>query len=406
MKTYERFLEYVAYDTQSKEESRTYPSTEKQWLLAKRLLNDLRGLGISADLDEFGYVIGRIPANTGKKTPKMALIAHIDTSPDTSGAHIKARIVHNYDGKDILLNAATNMVLSPNVFPSLKNQIGHDLIVTDGSTLLGADDKAGVAEIMAIAEWLTADPAIPHGEIIVVFTPDEEVGNGTEYLDLKKVGADFGYTLDGSVVGEIAYENFNAASAKVTITGQSVHPGSAKGKMVNSLRLAMEFDALLPEFMKPESTEMYEGFNHLHGMEGTCEKTVMKYLIRNHDRTLFAQQKTDFANAADFLNRKYHHDLCAVEITDSYFNMREKLENSMFVVDLAKEAICETGVTPFIEPIRGGTDGARLTYLGLPCPNLGTGGYNYHGPFEYLSIQEMDQSVEIVRKIVQKVAKI
>jgi len=405
MKTYERFLEYVAFDTQSKEDSASYPSTEKQWLLAKRLLKDLQKMGVAANVDEFGYVIGKIPANTQKKTPKMALIAHIDTSPDASGGDIKARIVPHYDGKPILLNAANDMVLSPEVFPSLKNKIGHDLIVTDGTTLLGADDKAGVAEIMAIAGWLTADPSIPHGEIIVVFTPDEEVGNGTKYIDIKKIGADFAYTLDGSIVGEIAYENFNAAAAKVTISGHSVHPGSAKGKMVNSLRLGLEFDALLPQFMRPEFTEMYEGFNHLHGMEGTCEKTVLKYLIRNHDRALFAQQKRDFENARDFMNQKYRHEFCKVEITDSYFNMREELENSLYIVDLAKEAIREVGVMPFIEPIRGGTDGARLTYLGLPCPNLGTGGYNYHGPYEYLSIQEMDQSVEIVKRIVLKVAK-
>jgi tripeptide aminopeptidase len=406
MKTIERFLEYVKYDTQSKENSPTYPSTEKQLVLANRLLSDLQKMGIPATIDQYGYVIGKISGNTGKKTPRIALIAHMDTSPDASGQNIKPRIIKNYDGKPILLNQELGIVMDPAVFKTLPHNVGHDLIVTDGTTLLGADDKAGIAEIMSLAEYLTKNPAIVHGNISLVFTPDEEVGNGTKFLEVKNVDADFAYTFDGSEVGEIAYENFNAAAVNVTITGKSVHPGAAKNMMVNSIRVANEFDALLPAFQRPECTEKYEGFNHLHGIQGNCEKTVMKYLIRNHDKTIFNQQKTDFQTVADFINRKHGAHTCAVEITDSYFNMREKLTDAMYIVDIAKTAIRETGLEPIVEPIRGGTDGARLTYLGLPCPNLGTGGHNYHGPYEYASINEMDQAVEIAKKIVAKVAKL
>ncbi len=404
MKTYERFLEYVAYDTQSRADADAYPSTEKQWLLAKRLSADLREMGISADVDAFGYVIGRLPGNV-PGAPRMALIAHMDTSPDASGTNVRPRWVRRYDGGPIVLRAETGMVLSPSQFPSLKKHVGHDLIVTDGTTLLGADDKAGVAEIMTIAAELAADPKIPHGDLVFVFTPDEEVGSGTDHLDLAKVPADFAYTLDGSDAGEIAYENFNAAAATVTIFGKSVHPGSAKNRMVNALMVAMEMDSLLPDFERPEITEKYEGFHHLHGMEGNCEKTVMKYLIRNHDQATFQRQKQDFIVARDFLNAKYGYEICHIDIKDSYFNMREKIEPVMHIVDIAVEAIRETGLEPLIEPIRGGTDGARLTFLGLPCPNLGTGGYNFHGPYEYVSVQEMDQSVEVLRRIIAKVAK-
>ena len=403
-KTYERFLEYVAYDTQSRADADAYPSTDKQWLLAKRLLADLREMGISAEVDAFGYVIGKLPGNV-PGAPRMALIAHMDTSPDASGTNVRPRWIRSYDGSPIVLRAETGMVLSPGQFPSLKKQVGHDLIVTDGTTLLGADDKAGVAEIMTIAAELAGDPKIPHGDLVFVFTPDEEVGNGTDHLDLAKVPADFAYTLDGSDAGEIAYENFNAASATVTIFGKSVHPGSAKNRMVNALMVAMEMDSLLPGFERPEITEKYEGFHHLHGMEGNCEKTVMKYLIRNHNQATFQRQKQDFTAARDFLNAKYGYEICHIDVKDSYYNMREKIEPVMYIVDIAVEAIRETGLEPLIEPIRGGTDGARLTFLGLPCPNLGTGGYNFHGPYEYVSVQEMDQSVEVLRRIIAKVAK-
>jgi len=404
MKTWERFLEYVAYDTQSKPDADTYPSTEKQWLLANRLEADLREMRIPAEIDPFGYVIGTLSGNVAG-APRMALIAHIDTSPDASGTNVRPRFVHSYDGGTIVLEKETGIQLSPMQFPALKKQVGHDLIVTDGTTLLGADDKAGVAEIMTIAAEIAADPTIPHGDLVFVFTPDEEVGNGTDHLDLSKVPADLAYTLDGSAAGEIAYENFNAAAATVTILGKSVHPGSAKNAMINALMVAMEFDSLLPLFERPEITENYEGFHHLHGMEGNCEKSVMKYLIRNHDRETFERHKQDFSVARDFLNNKYGYEICRLEIKDSYYNMREKIEPVMHIVDWAVEAIREVGLTPRIEPIRGGTDGARLTFLGLPCPNLGTGGYNFHGPYEYVSVQEMDQSVEILRRIIAKVAK-
>jgi len=402
----ERFIEYVKYDTQSKPESTTYPSTDKQWLLARKLLMDLNDMGVKSTIDEYGYVIGTILGNTLKKTPKIAFIAHYDTSPDASGENINPRIIRDYDGQKIILNPEKHLTIDPLVFKSLSRNIGHDLIVTDGSTLLGADDKAGVAEIMAIVEYITQNPAYPHGDIVVVFTPDEEVGDGTKYLDIAKINADFGYTLDGSCAGEIAFENFNAASVKVIIKGQTVHPGSAKGTMINSISVAYEFDQLLPKLMRPEATEKYEGFNHLHRIEGACEKTMMAYLIRNHDKIIFERQKQDFQNACDFINKKYGYTACEITIEDSYYNMRDKLIDSMYIVDIAKAAIIESGLDPIIEPIRGGTDGARLTYLGLPCPNLGTGGYNYHGPFEYADIYEMMQCVEIVKKIISKVAKL
>jgi tripeptide aminopeptidase len=405
MKAYERFLQYVKFDTQSDPESTTYPSTIKQLDLAKYLLQELFSFGVYAELDEFGYVIGKIPSNSIKKLPKIALIAHMDTSHDSSGKNIHPRIIKNYDGKKIILNNETQLSLDPVTFPNLLGNIGHDLIVTDGTTLLGADDKAGIAEIMTLVEYLTSNPKFEHGELRIVFTPDEEVGRGTDHLDLTKVDADFGYTLDGSKVGEIAFENFNAASAKLVFNGKSVHPGSAKNKMLNAIHLAYEFNQLLPEFMRPEITEGYEGFNHMTSIEGSCEQAKSNYIIRNHDRTIFAQQKRDFESAASFINEKYGKGTCHLTITDSYFNMRDILESKMEIIDIAKQAITNQGIIPVIEPIRGGTDGARLTYLGLPCPNLGTGGYNFHGPFEYLSINEMDSAVEIIKGIIEIVTK-
>jgi len=332
----------------------------------------------------------------------MALIAHVDTSPDASGYQVSPRIIEQYDGSEIILNEEENIIIKPSVFPSLATNIGHDLVVTDGTTLLGADDKLGVAEIMTIAQYLIDNPEVLHGEIVIVFTPDEEVGDGTKYLDVKKVNADFGYTLDGGKVGEIAYENFNAASARVTINGKSVHPGSAKNKMVSSIMVAYEFDSFLPPHMKPEATEAYEGFNHMIQIRGTVEKTILDYIIRNHDRTMFESQKEFFAFASETINKKYGDRTCILEITDSYFNMAEILKDHQYIIDVAIASIKEQGLDPIIEPIRGGTDGARLTYMGLPCPNLGTGGYNYHGPFEYASIQEMNLAVEIVKSIIQK----
>jgi len=398
MKAYERLITYAKFNTQSDHESKTYPSTASQLVLGKYLLNELKELGVDASMDEFGYVIGRIKGNT-ENQPTIALIAHMDTSPDASGKDVKPRIVKKYDGKDIILNEEKGLVLSPDTFETLNDQIGHDLIVTDGTTLLGADDKAGVAEIMTYVEFLGHDKNYPHGDIVVVFTPDEEVGQGTDYLDLAKVNADFGYTLDGSRTGEIAFENFNAAWAFLTFTGKSVHPGSAKNKMVNSIFLAYEFDNLLPKYMRPETTEKYEGFNHLTDIKGIAEETTAKYIIRNHSRKIFEEQKHQFELAADFMNQKYGAGTVDLKLEDSYYNMREILDQNTNIVDRAIDAIHSLGLEPIIEPIRGGTDGARLTYLGLPCPNLGTGGYNYHGPFEYASIQEMDLAVEVIKKV-------
>ncbi len=402
MKVIDRFLNYVAFDTQSKSDVEQYPSTLKQLDLLKFLNKELEALNIDSSIDEYGYLIGRIPSNIEKQVPKLALIAHVDTSPDASGKDVKARIVPHYDGGKIILNEESNIVLNPEIFPSLENNIGHDLVVTDGTTLLGADDKLGVAEIMTIAEYIFHNPNFKHGEIVLLFTPDEEVGNGTKFIDMKTLNADFGYTLDGGTVGEIAYENFNAASARVHINGKSVHPGSAKNKMLHSVNVAYEFDQLVPSKKRPQFTENYEGFNHLIQIKGNVEKSVIDYIIRNHDRELFESQKEEFISACEKINKKYGDKTCILEIKDSYFNMNEILKDYQYVLDIAITATKEEGVEPIIEPIRGGTDGARLTYLGLPCPNIGTGGYNYHGPFEYASIQEMNKAVEIIKRIVTK----
>lgn len=399
MKTHERFLRYVNYDTQSDPDSKTYPSTAKQLTLLKDLKDELGDFGADVTMDNFGYVIGKLKPNIDHDVPTVAFIAHVDTSPDASGKDVSPRIIYDYDGKDIVLNEDIGITLSPDTFKNLNEHIGEDLIVTDGLTLLGADDKAGVAEIMSFVEYLHDHPDVPHGEIVIVFTPDEEVGNGTKYIDIDAIGADFAYTLDGSYVGELAFENFNAAGATVVINGKSVHPGSAKHKMLNSLSVAMEFDWLLPPYKRPEITEKYEGFNHLHNMAGNCEKTVMKYIIRNHDKDRFERQKEEFLNTSAFLNKKYGKNTCYLDIEDTYYNMREKLEDNETIIDIALEAIKRQGIHPVTEPIRGGTDGARLTYLGLPCPNLGTGGYNFHGPYEYLSIDEMDKAVAVLKDI-------
>ncbi|MCK5732169.1 MAG: peptidase T [Tenericutes bacterium] len=406
MKVIERFLNYIKFDTQSKADVDEYPSTKKQLDLLNHLKSELDDLNILSSIDEYGYLIARIPSNIDKEAPKLALIAHVDTSPDASGKNVKARIIENYNGKEIILNEEQNIMLSPSVFPSLKNNVGQDIVVTDGTTLLGSDDKLGVAEIMTIAEYIVNNPDFKHGELVLLFTPDEEVGNGTKYIDIKKVDADFGYTLDGGTVGEIAYENFNAAGARVTIKGKSVHPGSAKNIMLHSVNVAYEFDHLLPDNKRPQNTEGYEGFNHLISINGSVEKSQIIYIIRNHNRGLFEDQKEEFINASEVINKKYGDQTCILEIQDQYFNMNEILVNYRHIVDTAIEAIKETNIEPIIEPIRGGTDGARLTYLGLPCPNLGTGGYNFHGPYEYASIQEMNIAIEIVKKIITKTSQL
>ncbi|QLY40892.1 peptidase T [Hujiaoplasma nucleasis] len=402
MELLERFLKYVTYDTQSDSNSKTYPSTDKQLILLKDLLKELNQMGIKADMDQYGYVIGRIPSNLDKLVPSLALIAHVDTSPDASGKNVKAKIIKAYQGGRLLLNEEKEIYLDPKQFPNLLDKIDDDLIVTDGTTLLGADDKLGVAEIMTIAEELQEHPEIKHGDIVIVFTPDEEVGTGTEFIDIKKINADFAFTLDGSKVGEIAYENFNAASAHLTFYGRSVHPGSAKNKLINSLDIANEFYGLLPKNLKAELTEDYEGFNHLVSQSGTVEKTTMMMIIRNHDKLLFDKQKADFLNIQNFINKKYGFHACDLQIKDSYYNMVEILKNHQSKINIAIEAIKEHGFEPIIEPIRGGTDGARLSFMGLPCPNLGTGGYNFHGPFEYASVKEMYMAKEIVKSIIYK----
>ena len=404
MNVLERFLNYVKFDTQSKSDVEEYPSTKKQLVLLNLLLQELRNLDIEADIDEYGYVIGRIKSNIISAAKTVALIAHVDTSPDASGKDVKARIIKKYDGGTIVLNQENNIILDPKVFPNLKDKIQDDLIVTDGTTLLGADDKLGVAEIMDFAEFVMKNPDYKHGEIVIVFTPDEEVGNGTKYFDVKKVNADFGYTLDGSKVGEIAFENFNAATARVTLNGKSVHPGSAKNKMLSSIDLSYEFNSLLPKFMRAEITENYEGFNHLISINGAVEKTELIYIVRNHDKAIFDKQKQDFIMNCKYLNEKYGEHTCIVNISDSYYNMREVLDNYPEIINIAIKAIKAHNLNPIIEPIRGGTDGARLTFMGLPCPNLGTGGYNFHGPYEYASIKEMYLAVEIIKSIVSDIA--
>lgn len=406
MNVLERFLNYVKFDTQSNTDSANYPSTEKQLVLLNHLLKELEAMNITASIDEYGYVIGRIPTNLKKPVKTVALIAHVDTSPDASGKDVVAKMVKNYDGKRITLNEELQIFLDPVVFPNLKDKIGDDLITTDGTTLLGADDKLGVAEIMAFAEFVMNNPEYEHGEIVIVFTPDEEVGNGTKFFDTKKVNADFGYTLDGSKVGEIAYENFNAATAKVTINGKSVHPGSAKNKMLSAIDVAYEFNQLLPKYMRPEITENYEGFNHLLKIDGVVEKCQMTYIIRNHDKAIFEKQKQDFYLNQKYLNEKYDSNTVKIDITDSYYNMREILDNNQNIVNIAIKAIKANGINPIIEPIRGGTDGARLTFMGLPCPNLGTGGYNFHGPYEYASVKEMNIALEIIKTLIFEVTRL
>lgn len=409
----ERFLKYVSYDTQSDEANDTCPSTKKQLLLANELKRELEEMGASdVRMSEYGYLFARIPDNTGstsahdasgvgQKTtiPALGFISHMDTAPSLTGTNVKPRIVQAYDGKDIVLNAEKQIVMKVSEFPFLADLIGQDLIVTDGTTLLGADDKAGVAEIMTMAEYFLSHPEIPHGEICIGFTPDEEIGRGADRFDVKDFGAAVAYTVDGGPIGEIEYENFNAASGKVRIQGASIHPGDAKLKMKNSLLIGMEFQSLLPVFENPMYTEGYEGFYHLDEMSGNVEEAQLNYIIRDHDHEKFEQKKKFFAEAADFLNRKYGKGTVIAEVTDSYYNMKEKIEPCMYLIDIAKEAMTACGIEPEVVPIRGGTDGARLSYMGLPCPNLCTGGYNYHGKYEFIPVDSLHKTAEILVKI-------
>ena len=402
MTVLDRFLRYVAVDTESVEDAICFPSSEKQKDLAKILVEELKELGAeNPHMDEYGYVYATIPATSDKKVPVLGFLSHMDTSPAMSGANVKPRIVKDYDGGEIVLNEAEKIAMNPEMFPSLNRMVGQDLVVTDGTTLLGADDKAGIAEIMTMAELLLADTTIPHGTIQIAFTPDEEVGAGVDYFDVKKFGAEFAYTVDGGGLGEIEYENFNAASGRLKIHGQSIHPGSAKGKMVNAILVGMEFQQMLPVSQNPAYTEGYEGFFHLDRMAGGVEEAELFYIIRDHDKVKFEEKKARFEKTAAFLNEKYGAGTVEFEVKDSYYNMKEKIEPYMFLIDNATKAMEQLGITPVITPIRGGTDGARLSFMGLPCPNLCTGGENYHGKYEYVSVQSMERIVELLLQIIK-----
>ena len=398
----ERFLRYVAVDTESAEEVEQVPSTERQHDLARMLCRELQEMGFEAEHDEHCYVYGTIPGNR-PDAPVIGFIAHMDTSPDMSGKDVKAKIVR-FTGEDILLNAEKGIVLSVKDYPSLEKYRGEDIICTDGTTLLGADDKAGVAEIMTLAQFYAENPDVPHGTIKIGFTPDEEVGNGPKYFDVKKFGADFAYTLDGGELGEIEYENFNAAAMKVQVKGLGIHPGSSKNKMVNASLIAIKFDSLLPAQQRPAFTEGYEGFFHLHSMQGEVESATLTYIIRDHDAAKFAAKKALALAAGEYLNKKYGEGTVTVEIKDSYRNMAEIIRQHYHLIDNARAAMQAIGVTPVTMPIRGGTDGATLSYMGLPCPNLCTGGANFHGRFEYIPVQSMELTYEIVKGIAARYA--
>ena len=398
----EKFLRYVALDTQSDEFSESCPSTQKQLKLAKILFHELKEMGLkNVNLDENGYVMATLPANTAKSGPAIGFIAHMDTSPDMTAENVHPKIIENYDGGDILLHSKKKIVLSPSNFPELKDYKQETLITTDGTTLLGADDKAGVAEIMTAMEYLVQHPEIQHGNVRVGFTPDEEIGRGANRFDVKKFGADFAYTIDGGGLGELEYENFNAALAIVKITGRSVHPGYAKNKMINSMHIAKELDALLPSQQRPEHTQDYEGFFHLIDFNGTVEQTQFRYIIRDHDRDKFEKMKKYIESCVTLLNQKYGSNLIHIKLNDQYFNMKEKILPVFHVVETAIQAMKNSGVEPLVIPIRGGTDGARLSYMGLPTPNIFTGGHNFHGRFEYIPVNSMEKAVQVILNIIE-----
>lgn len=403
MNVTERFLKYVRFDTQSDENTGTTPSTPGQMVLSKELEKELREIGLEdVSLDQNGYLMATLPANTDKKVPTIGFVAHVDTSPDLTGTNANPRIVENYDGGDIILDAENGVVLSPAEFPEMLTHIGKDLVVTDGKTLLGSDDKAGVAEIITAMAYLKEHPEIKHGKIRIGFTPDEEIGQGADHFDVEKFGADWAYTMDGGDIGELEYENFNAAGVKINIQGRSVHPGYAKNKMINALHIANKLVSLLPAQERPEHTQNYEGFFHLTGMQGTTDAATMSFIIRDHDRTLFENRKKMMQDAVDFINKLYPGSTTAT-ITDQYYNMREKVEPLMHIVDYAFKAMEASGVTPVVRPIRGGTDGARLSFMGLPCPNIFAGGLNFHGRYEYVPVQSMEKAVEVIVKIAELV---
>ena len=398
----ERFIKYVKYDTKADEESITTPSTPNQMVLAKDLVEELRELGISdVSVDENGYIMATLPSNIDKDIPVIGFIAHMDTSPDMSATNVKPQIVENYDGKDIILNKEQNIVLSTKDFPEIKEYIGKTLVTTDGTTLLGADDKAGLAEIITAVEYLLNHPEVPHGTIKIGFTPDEEVGRGADKFDVQKFGADLAYTMDGGKIGEIEYENFNAAGAKVIIKGKNIHPGYATGKMINSMLIANEFITLLPQNETPDKTSGYEGFYHLNSINGDVEGTTLSYIIRDFDIENFKKRKQVMEAAVSDMNKKYGEGTVTLNMKDQYYNMKEKIEPVKYVVDIAIKAMEEVGVKPIIRPIRGGTDGARLSFMGLPTPNIFAGGENFHGRYEYIPTDSMEKAVQVILKIVE-----
>ena len=399
----ERFLNYTRFDTQSSEESQSVPSTSKQLIFAEYLKKELEAEDFDdVEMDEKGYIYATLPANTKKKAPVIGFISHYDTSPDSSGADIKARIVENYDGGDILLSEG--IVSSPTKFPELKEHVGEDLIVTDGTTLLGADDKAGIAEIVQAMCYLRDHKEIEHGKIRVAFNPDEEIGMGAHHFDVEKFGCEWGYTIDGGDLGELEFENFNAASAKIRCKGVSVHPGYAKDKMVNANRLAVEFASMLPAEETPEQTEGYEGFYHLLGIQSGIEQATLSYIIRDHDRDRFEDRKAFIQKCVRQMQEKYGEDAVQAEVRDQYYNMKEKIDPNMHVIDIVLRAMQDSGVAPKVKPIRGGTDGAQLSFKGLPCPNIFAGGVNFHGPYEFVSIQVMQKAVDVIVRICELTA--
>ena len=400
----ERFLKYVSFATTSDENTGLTPSTPGQLVFANYLVEELKTIGLKdAEVDKNGYVMATLPANSDEKIPTLGFIAHLDTAPDMTGKHVQPRIVEKYNGNDILLNAEDAIVLSTEQFPELKLYVGQDLIVTNGRTLLGADDKAGIAEIMTAMDYLVKHPEIKHGKVRVAFTPDEEIGQGPHHFDVEKFGADWAYTMDGGEIGELEYENFNAASAKITFKGRNVHPGYAKHKMLNSIRVAHQFATMLPRHETPEHTENYEGFYHLVGMQGDVESSTLTYIIRDHDRARFESRKAEIQHLVNKINAEFGAGTASVELKDQYYNMREKIEPVMHIIDLAFAAMEAAGVKPQVKPIRGGTDGAQLSFKGLPCPNIFAGGHNFHGRYEFVPIQSMEKATEVILNIVKMV---
>ena len=400
-----RFISYVTIDTESDPNNPEFPSTEKQWDLAKLLVDELKAIGMKdITLDDNCYVMATLPSNLDYEVPTIGFVSHIDTTPDFTGANVKPQIHHKYDGKDIILNNEENIVLSPSYFEDLLQYKGQSIITTDGSSLLGADDKAGITEIVTAMEYLIKHPEIKHGKIRICFTPDEEVGKGAQKFDVEKFGAEWAYTMDGSQIGELEYENFNAAGAKLTITGKIVHPGYAKGKMINSITIGSNFVSKLPLNEVPESTEGYEGFFHLHQFTGNVEKTTLNFIIRDHDRVLFEDRKQFMLDLVDKMNNELGFNAIEIDIKDQYYNMKEKVVPVMHIVDIAEEVMNDIGITPLIKPIRGGTDGSQLSFMGLPCPNIFAGGHNFHGRYEYVPVESMMKATEVIIGISEKVA--